>query len=193
MLSQSLSKRENYKWWVLFALAFGTFAFVMTHGSVNVALPTIATYFGTDLPTVQWVVIAEALPISALLLPMGNGLFNSANSASIFSAAEANKHGVVSALLSLARNSSNVTSMAVATTIVTATMVPKGYAPALGDVRESEDTGVLNAFVSGLQLSHLMMGSVLFIGISASIFKGPQQANNPTEPAPEPQARAAAD
>jgi hypothetical protein len=37
----------------------------MTHGSVNVALPTIATYFGTDLPTAQWVVIAEALPISA--------------------------------------------------------------------------------------------------------------------------------
>ena len=190
MLSQSLSKRENYKWWVLFALAFGTFAFVMTHGSVNVALPTIAAYFGTDLPTVQWVAIAEALPISALLLPMGRA---AANSASIFSAAEANKHGVVSALLSLARNSSNVTSMAVATTIVTATMVPKGYAPALGDVRESEDTGVLNAFVSGLQLSHLMMGSVLFIGIAASIFKGPQQANNPTEPAPEPQARAAAD
>ena len=189
MLSQSLSKRENYKWWVLFALAFGTFASVMTHGSVNVALPTIATYFGADLPTVQWVVIAEALPISALLLPMGNGLFNSANSASIFSAAVANKHGVVSALLSLVGNSSNVTSVAVTATIVTATMVSMGYAP----VRESEDTEVLNAFVSGLQLSHLMMGSVLFIGIAASIFKGPQQANNPTEPAPESQARATAD
>jgi hypothetical protein len=139
------------------------------------------------------VVIAEALPIRALLLPMGNGLFNSANSASIFSAAVANKHGVVSALLSLVRNSSNVISVAVATTIVTATMVSMGYAPDLGDVRESGDTEVLNAFVSGLQLSYLMMGSVLFIGIATSIFKGPQQANNPTEPAPEPQARAAAD
>ena len=193
MRAMNLSQRENYKWWVFAAVALGTLTSVINNGSVIVAVPTIAQHFGTDLSTVQWVVIAEALPISALLLPMGNGLFTSANSASVFSAAEANKHGVVSALLSLARNSSNVTSMAVATTIVTATMVPKGYAPALGDVRESEDTGVLNALVSGLQLSYLMMGNVLFIGIAASILKGPQQANNPTEPAPEPQARAAAD
>jgi EmrB/QacA subfamily drug resistance transporter len=497
LLSQTLSKRDNYKWWVLFAVAFGTFASVMTHGSVNVALPTIATHFGTDLPTVQWVVIAEALTVSALLLPMGrlsdlvgrkqvyisglvifvaaaalagfsnsimllilskviqgagaamtqgtgmamvtsvfpedergkgigtqmsivgtggmagpviggllvsalgwrwvffiniplgiiaavaallimdksiffqerrgtrydwlgaalstgalvtflmlmtngyragwtsppivaaalafggllatfiwwelrapapmldlrlfarrvfalgvlasfvsflgtssvrflmpfylqgvlgfkpgqiglimlptaitmtimgplagrwsdkygfrrfnvagltlsatglyiisrlsetssvslvivamvlqaagNGLFNSPNSASIFSAAEASKHGVVSALLSLVRNSANVTSIAVATTIVTATMVSMGYAPDLGDVRTSEDSGVLSAFVSGLRLLYLIMGSVLLIGVAASFFKGSQQTEKPTEPAPEPEARTSAD
>ena len=71
MLSRVLSDSPNYKWWVLAAVGFGTFASVMTHGSVNVALPTIAAHFDTDLPTVQWVVIAEALTISALLLPMG--------------------------------------------------------------------------------------------------------------------------
>ena len=43
----------------------------MTFGTVNVALPTIAGYFETDLPTVQWVVIAQTLTVSALLLPMG--------------------------------------------------------------------------------------------------------------------------
>ena len=41
------------------------------HGSVIVALPTIADHFGTDLPTTQWVLIGYALTISALLLPMG--------------------------------------------------------------------------------------------------------------------------
>ena len=66
-----LSGSPNYKWWVLAAVGFGTFSSVMTHGSVSVALPTIAAHFGTDLPTVQWVVIAETLTISALLLPMG--------------------------------------------------------------------------------------------------------------------------
>ena len=37
----------------------------------TVALSTIADHFETDLPTAQWVIIAYALTISALLLPMG--------------------------------------------------------------------------------------------------------------------------
>ena len=44
---------------------------VADHGSVAVALPSIANEFGADLPTVQWVMIAYALTISSLLLPMG--------------------------------------------------------------------------------------------------------------------------
>jgi EmrB/QacA subfamily drug resistance transporter len=71
LLSNSLVRSPNYKWWVFSAVALGTFASVINHGSVNVALPTIAEHFGTDLPTVQWVVVAEMLTISALLLPMG--------------------------------------------------------------------------------------------------------------------------
>ena len=35
------------------------------------ALPAIETYFDSDLPTVQWIVIGHALVISILLLPMG--------------------------------------------------------------------------------------------------------------------------
>lgn len=67
----SLARSPNYKYWVFGALAIGTFTSVVDHGSVNVALPTIATKFQTDLPTIQWVVITYALTISALLLPMG--------------------------------------------------------------------------------------------------------------------------
>ena len=44
---------------------------MVDHGSVNVALPTIASHFRTDLPTIQWVVIIYSLTIAALLLPMG--------------------------------------------------------------------------------------------------------------------------
>ena len=66
-----LTRSPNYKYWVFGALAIGTFASVVDHGSVNIALPTIATKFQTDLPTIQWVVITYALTISALLLPMG--------------------------------------------------------------------------------------------------------------------------
>ena len=60
---------SNYKYWAFGAIAIGSFASVVDHGSVNVALPTIAGRFDTDLLTVQWVVIGFALTITALLLP----------------------------------------------------------------------------------------------------------------------------
>ena len=70
-MRQSIADRPSYKWWAFLAVAIGTFVSVLDHGSVIVALPTIAEHFDTDLPTAQWVVVGYALTISALLLPMG--------------------------------------------------------------------------------------------------------------------------
>ena len=70
-MRRALVQSPNYKWWVFGAVGLGTFTSVVDHGSLNVALPTIAEHFDTDLPTVQWVVAGYALTISALLLPMG--------------------------------------------------------------------------------------------------------------------------
>ena len=53
------------------ATSLGIFVSVADHGAVAVALPSIANEFRTDLPTVQWVLIAYALTIGSLLLPMG--------------------------------------------------------------------------------------------------------------------------
>ena len=61
----------SYKWWVFAAIAIGTFVSVVDSGSVLVALPEIEKHFNSDLPTVQWVVVGNALAISALILPMG--------------------------------------------------------------------------------------------------------------------------
>ena len=63
--------RPGYKYWVFGAISVGLLGSAIDHGSVNVALPSIAEHFKTDLPSVQWVVIGYALTISALLLPMG--------------------------------------------------------------------------------------------------------------------------
>ena len=71
MLASGVFDRPVYKWWVFAAVALGTLTSVINHGSMSVALPTIAQYFGADLSTAQWVVIAEGLAISALILPMG--------------------------------------------------------------------------------------------------------------------------
>ena len=63
----SLVSSPRFKWYAFAAMAVGIFASVVDHGSVNIALPTVADDFSTDLPTVQWVVIAYTLTISALL------------------------------------------------------------------------------------------------------------------------------
>ena len=70
-MRSALTRSPNYKYWGFGAIAITTFASVADHGSVNVALPTIAEHFNIDLPTVQWVVISFALTVSAFLLPMG--------------------------------------------------------------------------------------------------------------------------
>ena len=70
MLSR-IRSNPSYKWWVFAAIAIGTFVSVVDHGSVLIALPLIEEHFESDLPTVQWVVLGNALAISALILPMG--------------------------------------------------------------------------------------------------------------------------
>ena len=115
--------------------------------------------------------------IGALVLQSaGTGLFGSPNSASIFGASQGSRHGVVAALLSLVRNSANVTSIAVATAVVAATMVSMGYAPDLSNVSGGDDPGLRASFVSGMSLLYLAMGCLLIVGVVASFLKGPAPA-----------------
>ncbi len=59
------------KWKVFTAIGISFFTMVMTMSMVLVALSAIADDFGVSLRTVSWVVIAEALVIVSLMLPMG--------------------------------------------------------------------------------------------------------------------------
>ena len=67
----AIKSSPNFKWWVFSTIAIGTFLSVVDHGSVLVALPNIERHFGSDLPSVQWIVVGYALAISVLILPMG--------------------------------------------------------------------------------------------------------------------------
>lgn len=62
---------DSYKWKAFGAIGLSFFTMVMTMSMVFVALSAIADDFGVTLRAVSWVVIAEALVISALMLPMG--------------------------------------------------------------------------------------------------------------------------
>ena len=122
--------------------------------------------------------VSETTPLPAIigapvLQSAGTGLFGSANSASIFGASQGSRRGVVAALLSLVRNSANVTSIAVATAVVTATMVSIGYTPDLSNVSGGDDPGLRASFVSGMNLLYLAMGCLLVVGVVASFLKGP--------------------
>ncbi len=62
---------DNYKWWAFSAIGISFFTQVMSISMVFVALAAIADDFGVTLREVSWVVVAQALTISALMMPMG--------------------------------------------------------------------------------------------------------------------------
>jgi EmrB/QacA subfamily drug resistance transporter len=59
------------KWVVMAAVAMGIFLSTIDGSIVNVALPTLTRYFGTNFATVQWVVLAYLLAIATLMLSIG--------------------------------------------------------------------------------------------------------------------------
>lgn len=59
------------KWRAFGAIGISFFTMVMSMSMVFVALESIADDFNVTLRTVAWVVIAQALTISALMMPMG--------------------------------------------------------------------------------------------------------------------------
>jgi len=62
---------DSYKWRAFTAIAISFVTNVASMSMVFVALSAIADDFGITLRAVSWVVIAQALTISALMLPMG--------------------------------------------------------------------------------------------------------------------------
>ena len=62
---------DNYKWWAFSAIGIAFVTQVMSISMVFVALSAIADDFDVTLREVSWVVVAQALTISALMMPMG--------------------------------------------------------------------------------------------------------------------------
>ncbi len=130
----------------------------------------------------------------AFIIPMlvvtssGIGLFSSPNLNSIISAVERSRYGIVTALTQLMRESAQVTSIAVMTAIVVATMASRGFEPSLTEVTAGSSGGVAEAFVDGFRLGCLALGSLLVLGIVLSYLKG----ERPKEPREEVTAPVAA-
>ena len=124
-----------------------------------------------------WFVIATMMMQSS-----GNAVFNSPNSSSIISVVDRSRYGVVSALTQLIRNSANVVSVAVSTTIVVSTMATYGVEPKL----EAVNPSVATAFVAGLRWAYLAMGCAVGFGVVISLYRA-LTARQPRQPATPPQ------
>ena len=139
------------------------------------------TVGGLTLSAIAWIVMAVSLTafspkllIVILLMAQsaGTALFNSPNNSSILSAVDRSQYGVVSALTQLVRNSANVTSIAIATTVVVATMGMRGVEPSL----DAGNPDVADAFVAGLKWAFWMMTGILLIGIILAVIRGERKS-----------------
>jgi EmrB/QacA subfamily drug resistance transporter len=59
------------KWWILTAVACGSFMATLDSSIVNIALPTLTVQLSASLTQVKWVVIIYLLTITCFLLPFG--------------------------------------------------------------------------------------------------------------------------
>ena len=127
--------------------------------------------------------LTESSPVAFIVLMLmaqsaGMALFNSPNQSSLLSAVERSQYGVVSALTQLIRNSANVTSIAVATTVVVVTMGTYGVEPSLDAVSPA----VADAFVAGLRWAFILMAAMLLTGVALAVIRGERQRAEPTGP-----------
>ena len=149
-------------------------------GSALTAAGAFVLAFGIQERSPVWFVIGTMMMQSS-----GTGLFNSPNNSSIISVVDRSRYGVVSALTQLIRNSANVVSVAVATTIVVSTMATYGVEPKL----EAVNPEVATAFVAGLRWAFLAMGCGLATSFAISLYRAVatrQPARPPAAPQPEP-------
>lgn len=71
MSGGDVSPDYRRKWYVMSAVAMGTFLGTIDGSIVNVALPTLVGAFDSELAIVQWVVLAYLLTVGTLMLSVG--------------------------------------------------------------------------------------------------------------------------
>lgn len=114
--------------------------------------------------------LAQVMP-ALMLQSAGMGIFYSPSSSSILSAVERERYGVLVGFLNLIRNGANVTSVAMAAAIVTASMGSMGYEPSLDAVRGGGGGGVGFAFTVGLRYAYLTMTGLLLAAMALSFLQ----------------------
>lgn len=70
-MNQAPGARRVSMWAIYLIVGAGVYVTSADFGLINIAVPTIASRFDADLPTIQWVVLVHVLVTGAFLLPAG--------------------------------------------------------------------------------------------------------------------------
>ena len=124
--------------------------------------------------------------LALVLQGLGMGSFYSPNASAVLSTVDRSKYGIATAFLNMVRNTANVVGIAVATTIVTATMASSGFEPSLDAVSAAGAAeGVAHAFTRGLQVAYLSLAGFIGLAILLSLMTtgstGPARARTAVE------------
>ena len=136
--------------------------FVPAGLSVGLASMLMLTRLSIDSP-IWWTVV------TMLMMGFGLGFIFSPAQNAIYGVVGPGRQGVVTGLINMARNSATLSSIAIGTAIVTATMGGLGYEPSLDAVREVADAGIEDAFMSGMTRAFLVGAGVVALGLIVSL------------------------
>ena len=167
-VSGTLSDKFGWRWFTVGGMVSSTIGLLM----LSRATDTSPLY--------------EIIP-GLILVSGGMGTFYSANSSSVLSAVGRESYGVVSGFLNLVRNSANVISLAIATTIVTVTMGSLGFEPSLEAVRTGSVEGVRGAFTVGMRYSFFVLMALVIASMIVSLLQGQPKTASQQEQAAQPQ------
>ena len=167
-VSGTLSDKFGWRWFTVGGMVSSTIGLLM----LSRATDTSPLY--------------EIIP-GLILVSGGMGTFYSANSSSVLSAVGRESYGVVSGFLNLVRNSANVISLAIATTIVTVTMGSLGFEPSLEAVRTGSVEGVRGAFTVGMRYSFFVLMALVVASMVVSLLQGQPKTASQQEQAAQPQ------
>ena len=145
-----LSDRMGWRRFVPLGLAFGLASMAML------------TRLTQDSP-IWWTVA------TMLLMGFGLGFIFSPAQNAIYSVVKPGGQGVVTAFINMARNAATLSSIAIGTAIVTATMGGLGYEPSLDAVREAGGVGIKDAFTRGMTQAFAVGAMVVAAGLVVSL------------------------
>jgi MFS family permease len=129
---------------------------------------------GTPIPIVMTLLLITGL---------GSGFFNVPNNSMILGSSPASALGVVAALTNLTRNVGNVFGQAIASGVVVAVMVAKGFDIPLGDVGDNPAAG--GAFLDGWRVAFLLVAAYSAVALACTIgTRERTKAQVPAEAAP---------
>jgi EmrB/QacA subfamily drug resistance transporter len=107
--------------------------------------------------------------VTMLLMGFGIGFIFSPAQNAIYGVVKPDGQGVVTAFINMARNTATLSSVAVGTAIVTATMGSLGFEPSLDAVKETGQEGIKEAYMQGMTRAFLVGAIVLGVALVVTL------------------------